>query len=222
MIITGGKYWAAAGSSPQAETSATPAANRMAALFTNSRPVGDLFAGRRDLLALLVRGGNPIWSRPNPSAYSRRLSVRRLATYTAARGANSSAPAPYGRRVIPEVIGHAKRSTAATASRRMCARKSAAIVSVTERACARRGRLPADADATAPKAVRAISRAHHCGAVVAVWPMPCNHRAPWSDAPSVIAAGGAGSRVGFRDLDGEQAKGQQASNNRFHRYPPSE
>ena len=55
--------------------------------------------------------------------------------------------------------------------------------------------------------------------MVAVWPVP-NNRATWSDTPSVIATGGAGGRVGLRDLDGEQAEGQQARNNCFHRYLP--
>jgi hypothetical protein len=86
---------------------------------------------------------------------------------------------------------------------------------------ARLGRcLAAHAHAAAPIAVRAISRAHHRGAVVAVWPMASHHRATWSDAPRVIATGGARGRVGLRDLDGEQAKGQQARNNCFHRYLP--
>ena len=68
-------------------------------------------------------------------------------------------------------------------------------------------------------AARAISGAH--GAVVAVWAMPGNHRATWSDAPGVIATGGAGGRIGFRDLNGEQAEGQQARSNRFHRSSPA-
>jgi hypothetical protein len=136
MIITGGKYWAKAGSGAAKATSATPAANRTALVLTNARLVRDVFAGPRDLPAP-ARGGNPIWSRPNQSAYSRRPSVRRLATYTAAREVISSAPAPTGKRVIlvlfnPTSVARAKRSTAATASRRMCARKSAAIMSVTE------------------------------------------------------------------------------------------
>jgi hypothetical protein len=82
--------------------------------------------------------------------------------------------------------------------------------------------LTADAHAAAPKAARAISRAHHCAAVVAVWPMASNHRATWSDAPSVMATGSASGRVGLRDLDGEQTKGQQAGKNCFHRYLPRE
>src|SRR6202020_2152877 len=69
-------------------------------------------------------------------------------------------------------------------------------------------------------AVRAISRAHHCAAVVAVWPMPSHHGATRSDAPSVIATRGAGGGVSLRNLDGEQAEGQQARSNCFHRYLP--
>ena len=51
--------------------------------------------------------------------------------------------------------------------------------------------------------------------------MPGNHRATWSDAPGVIATGGAGGRIGFRDLNGEQAEGQQARSNRFHGSSPA-
>ena len=66
-----------------------------------------------------------------------------------------------------------------------------------------------------PIAMRAISGAHNGAAVVAVWPMPSNHRAARPDATGVIATGGAGGRIGLRDLDGEQAEGQQAGNNRL-------
>ena len=81
-------------------------------------------------------------------------------------------------------------------------------------------RLAADAHACALVAMRTIGRAHHRGAVVAVWAVGRRDRATRSDAPSVIATGGAGGGVGLRDLDGEQAEGQQARSNCFHRYLP--
>jgi hypothetical protein len=52
--------------------------------------------------------------------------------------------------------------------------------------------------------------------------MASNHRATWSDAPGVVAAGSASGRIGLRDLDGEQTKGQQARKKCFHRYLPRE
>jgi hypothetical protein len=70
--------------------------------------------------------------------------------------------------------------------------------------------------------VRTITGAHHCGAVVAVWPMPSNHRATGSDAPSMIATSGAGGRISLRNLNRQQAESQQARSNHFHRYSPYE
>jgi hypothetical protein len=81
-------------------------------------------------------------------------------------------------------------------------------------------RLAADAHAVAPEAVRAISRAHDCGAVVAVGAMANDRAATGSDAPGVIATSRTGSGIGLRDLDGEQAKGQQARDNCLHRFLP--
>ena len=81
-------------------------------------------------------------------------------------------------------------------------------------------RLTADAHAGSPEAVRAISRAHHRGAAVAIWTVASSDRAMRSNAPSMIATGGAGDGAGLRDLGREQAKGQQARSNGFHRYLP--
>src|SRR5580692_9068466 len=95
MIITGGKYWAATGNSPQAETSANPAAYRTALVLTNTRLVRDRIAGRRDLSSP-AREGNPIWSR-----LSRCPSDQRSASLYPGSKREFQRSFPYGKHVTP-------------------------------------------------------------------------------------------------------------------------
>jgi len=73
MISGGGKYWAAAGSGAAKATSASAAAHRTALALMGAFPVGDRFArGAARPMGARAREGNPICSRPNAFAYSRR------------------------------------------------------------------------------------------------------------------------------------------------------
>jgi hypothetical protein len=176
-----------------------------------------------------ARGENPIWSAlansPIRASVAHLIAV--LRPYTAIRRANSSAPVPRGTRaslpvvVNPQACGKRSDRPPRQLPNACGAEKSAAIAS-DDQAGVKRGCLAADAHAAAPIAVRTISGAHHCGAVVAVWPMPSSHRATGSDAPSMIATSGAGGRISLRNLNRQQAESQQARSNHFHRYPPYE
>ena len=70
-MISGGKYWPAAGSGAAKATTASAAAHRRAFAFIDAFLVCDLLAAAR-LIDARSRGGNPIWSRPTQFAYSRR------------------------------------------------------------------------------------------------------------------------------------------------------
>ena len=83
-------------------------------------------------------------------------------------------------------------------------------------------RLGADAHASAPVTVRAISRTHHRGSAIAVRAVAGSDRATWSGAARVIATSGADDGAGLRDLGREEAKGQPPEAMAFIDFFPSE
>src|ERR1700735_1364717 len=80
MISAGGKYWPEAGTGRGKAASASRAAPRTPFAVTDAFLVCDWLAAQRDRAGRQPRGGNPIWSRPNPFAYSRRLVALRAHT----------------------------------------------------------------------------------------------------------------------------------------------